>query len=103
MIIWHENTIHTFRNFLRTQQQTADNEKASVPIEIPKDALCFTYCQIPVVYTISEKAGIQVHTTQGTAQEFDQLSLDKETSTKIFGRTGDVTQIQVAVPKEYLK
>lgn len=72
-------------------------------IKIQKDAMCFTYCQIPIVYIISEKAGIEVISKEGTSQVFEQLSLDKTVSDHVFSRTGEITQINVSITNNYLK
>ncbi|WP_299681296.1 hypothetical protein [uncultured Dokdonia sp.] len=72
-------------------------------IHIPKDAICFTYCQIPVIYTISEKACIEVRSKEGTSQTFDALQLDNTISKQVFSRTGDIVQIHVSVTNNYLK
>ncbi|MEP0264608.1 hypothetical protein [Dokdonia sp.] len=72
-------------------------------ISISKDSLCFTYCQVPIIYTISEKTSIVVFTKDGTTQSFEQLSLDQALSHQVFNRTGDITQIHVAITNDYLK
>lgn len=72
-------------------------------IRLPEDAMCFTYVQVPVVYRISEKEGIKVHKRDGSTEKLDTLSLDAETSEHVFNRSGEVTRIDVHIPKEYLK
>ena len=72
-------------------------------IDVPKDSICFTYCQVPIIYTISEKEGIEVLSKQGTSYTFDSLSLNQELSHQVFNRTGDIIQINVAVTSHYLK
>ncbi len=72
-------------------------------IEVPKDSICFTYCQVPIIYTISEKAGIEVLLKDSTSYTFDSLSINKELSHQVFNRTGDIHQINVAVTSHYLK
>ncbi len=72
-------------------------------LTIPKDSICFTYCQVPVIYTISEKAHIEVHSKDGSTQTFEQLSLDQAISHQVFNRTGNIVQIHVAITPDYLK
>ena len=72
-------------------------------VHIPKDSICFTYCQIPVIYTISEKACIEVHSKEGTSQTVDGLHLDNNISKQVFSRTGNIVQIHVSVTNNYLK
>ncbi|MDH5412889.1 MAG: hypothetical protein OEW87_02020, partial [Flavobacteriaceae bacterium] len=66
-------------------------------IELDKNSLCFTYCQIPVIYKLSEKEGIQILYNKSTPLEINGLSLDKETSKKVFERTGEISQMIVSL------
>ena len=87
--------------FLKTAapfSYTAINkEKKQILIE--KDALCFTYCQVPIVYQLAEKEGIKVVFNASVVLEFDNLQLDIETSTKVFERTGEIDHIIVSIKK----
>lgn len=91
--------------FLNTAQSFdyVDINLKKQTIHIPKDSICFTYCQIPVIYTISEKACIEVRSKEGTSQTFDALHLDNNISKQVFSRTGDIVQIHVSVTNNYLK
>lgn len=73
-----------------------------IPIELKKNTLCFTYCQIPVIYKISDKVSLEVVFNDGSLSVFYSLSLDKETSRHIFDRTGKVKQITVSVEETHL-
>ncbi|WP_394970506.1 hypothetical protein [uncultured Croceitalea sp.] len=68
-------------------------------ILLEKDNLGFTYCQVPVVYKLSEEESLQVLFNDNSRAEFNSLTLDVPTSKKIFGRTGEVNQIQVSIKK----
>ena len=68
-------------------------------ISLGKNSLCFTYCQIPIIYQLSEKEGVQVIFNKGSVLDFDRLSIDIETSSKIFERTGEIHQIIVFIKK----
>jgi hypothetical protein len=68
-------------------------------IEIHKGSLGFTYCQIPIVYNLSEKEVLKVVFNQSPDLEFNDLSLDSQTSKKVFERTGEIKQIIVSVKK----
>lgn len=72
-------------------------------LTIPKDSICFTYCQVPIVYTISDKPQIEVYLKEGSTQIFEQLSLDQAVSHQVFNRTGAIVQIHVAITPDYLK
>lgn len=67
-------------------------------IELAANSLAFTYCQVPVVYTIGEQNSIAVTRTDGEIAE-----LDLAVSEAIFGRTGAIERIDVSVKAEVLK
>jgi hypothetical protein len=72
-------------------------------IEIPKNAMCFTYCQVPVIYQIADNEGVEVTFKDGSIKKFDALSLDAEISLKLFMRTAEVDRIKAQIPLSYLK
>ena len=87
--------------FLKTPKtfKYIDVNKEAKNIELEKDSLCFTYCQIPIVYKLSNKESLKVVFNQDTVLEFDILELDSQTSKKVFERTGEINQIIVSVKK----
>lgn len=72
-------------------------------IELEKKSLCFTFCQIPIVYKIANKQGLEIYYTNGTSKNLDTLNLDVSTSKQIFGRTGEVNYIIVNIIENELK
>ena len=68
-------------------------------IDLDKNSLCFTYCQIPVIYKLSDVESIKIMHNNTTPLEINGLSLDKETSKKIFERTGEISQMIVSLKK----
>ena len=68
-------------------------------IELERNELAFTYCQVPVVYKTAGKDSLIVFFNDNSRAEFTNLSLDVPTSKKIFGRTGEVKQILVEIKK----
>jgi len=76
-----------------------DIDKEVKEIEVEKDSLCFTYCQIPIIYKLSEKEALKVEFNQGPSLEFTDLSIDLNTSKKVFERTGEISQIIVSIKK----
>lgn len=73
--------------------------KESQQIELEKNSLVFTYCQIPIVYKLKDKEQLEVVYNDGLSVEFENLSLDIETSKKVFSRTGEVNHIIVSLKK----
>jgi len=74
-------------------------DKDVYEIELEKDSLCFTYCQIPIIYKLSDKQGVKVIFNKDAVLEFDSLYLDSQTSKKVFKRTGEINRIEVFLKK----
>ena len=72
-------------------------------ITIPSNSLAFTYCQVPIIYHISDKDHIEIIFKDGTSSKIDALVIDLKTSEKIFKRTGDIFQINAYINSTYLK
>jgi len=72
-------------------------------IVIPVNSLAFTYCQVPIIYHISDKNWMEITFKDGTSCQIDSLVVDQKTSEKIFKRTGDVVQIKAYINDTYLK
>jgi hypothetical protein len=72
-------------------------------IELDKNSLCFTFCQIPIVYKIANQKGLEIYNTDGTSKNLDTLILDASTSKQIFSRTDDVHYIIVNIIENELK
>ncbi|MFX0556524.1 hypothetical protein ACOCEA_06980 [Maribacter sp. CXY002] len=66
-------------------------------LDLNEGELAFTYCQVPVIYTLSNKKGLSVELTNGKILEFNSIQLDEDISSKIFKRTGEVVQIKMYV------
>jgi hypothetical protein len=63
------------------------------PLEI--NSLAFTYCQVPVLYHLSEERKIILKLKNGTQKMIRGDLMDQEHSKHIFRRTGTITQIDV--------
>ena len=72
-------------------------------LSLPTNALCFTYCQVPIVFEISDKTGVEVQFTDGTITQFSTTHLDTKTSQLVFNRTGTISQIHVYVKETVLR
>lgn len=70
---------------------------------IEKQSLAFTYCQVPVLYKISNTNHIQLVYTSGENQTVDALELSTEQSQMVFLRTNQIEQINVFVTEENLR
>lgn len=67
-------------------------------IELEEGALCFTYCQVPVIYKLSNKDSLHVF-LNNKVLEFDGLTLDGHLSNLVFERTGEIDKIIVCLKK----
>ena len=77
--------------------------KENKSIKMAKNSLGFTYCQVPIVYQISEKESLEITFKDGNSKAIESLMIDSEISKQIFMRTGEVAQITVYVNAANLK
>jgi hypothetical protein len=72
-------------------------------ITLESGSLGFTYCQVPVIYRLSEENRLEVVRNDQTSAEFEKLELDRSTSRQVFLRSGEIQRIIVDVDKSQLK
>lgn len=77
-----------------------DLQHRQLPLD--KGSLCFTYCQIPVVYKLSTENSLTTIHKDNSIGTFSKLSLDADTSRKIFERTGDIMRMEVHIKESQL-
>ena len=77
-----------------------NSNNESQQLELEKDSLCFTYCQIPIVYKTNQEESLQVHFSNGKTQKSDLLELDPAVSKMMFERTTEISHIIVSIPKK---
>ncbi|MCC5937517.1 MAG: hypothetical protein JJU34_09555 [Lunatimonas sp.] len=75
------------------------------PQEIPVKgkSLVFTYCQVPVVYQLTDENRMEVLLKEGTKTRIKSLNLDKTTSDEVFMRTGNVVRLVVYLDEKTLR
>ena len=70
-------------------------------ITVPENGLLFTWCQVPIVYTLCDddgaEAGITVICDDATEHNFTQMALSPEFSEELFQRNGRIRQINVSL------
>jgi hypothetical protein len=71
-------------------------------LEVPAGSLAFTFCQVPVVYELSDGRWIRVSSNDGETRS-EGGSLDAETSRAVFDRLGRVNLITVGIPEDTLR
>jgi hypothetical protein len=73
-----------------------DVENKKQTLTIPKGALCFTYCQVPIVYhKESNSNGIELIFSSGEQKKIDHHHLDIDDATNLFSRSGKISKIHV--------
>ena len=71
-------------------------------IAIEKDALLFTYCQVPVMYIISDSEGVDIERTDGSKNSYDHFALNETDTVSVLNRTGAVKLIKVHIQESRL-
>jgi hypothetical protein len=73
-------------------------------IDLPSNALAFTWCQVPVVYRLEESGapGLTVTLEYGMTKKLSSLSLSESMSGELFLRNGHVRQIDVNLAADKL-
>ncbi|MGB0522262.1 MAG: hypothetical protein ACPGJS_04850 [Flammeovirgaceae bacterium] len=80
-----------------------DINAQSKQLQVESNALCFTYCQIPIVYQLAPENRIQVSLKDNSKRTIEGLVLDEATSQQVFERSGEVVQMVVYLKAEILK
>jgi hypothetical protein len=68
-------------------------------IPLNQNQLAFTFCQVPIIYTASEEENLAILYKNGNNLKIYGPTLDKDISSQIFNRTGDIKQINVNIRK----
>lgn len=74
----------------------------SETLELDKNSLGFTFCTVPVIYTLSDHKKIVVFFKDGSERNFEK-ALDVETSHHMFNRDGRIDRIEVSVESSKLR
>lgn len=92
-------------NFLEEQDKieitNVNNEEET--LELPKNSIGFTLCQIPVIYQISEENFIKTKYSDRDEEHISANSLNEKLSSKIWQRTGEIKKINVGITEAQLR
>ena len=72
-------------------------------IQLKKNSLAFTTCQVPVIYKIHTISKIVLNYKNGETKTFDSLELNKEESKKIVQRTNEISLVEVYLNESILR
>ncbi|MEQ9169067.1 MAG: hypothetical protein RLO12_22605, partial [Fulvivirga sp.] len=86
----------------RSTFQYYDVNSSLQTLTLPAGSVCFTYCQIPLQYTLSESEGIEILYSNGKVENLPTLTLDTRVSSLVFKRSGDISQIIVHIKEDNL-
>tara|TARA_R110002126_G_scaffold291495_1_gene453207 strand:+ start:48309 stop:51764 length:3456 start_codon:yes stop_codon:yes gene_type:complete len=68
-------------------------------LEVEANQLCFTYCQVPIIYAKADAEYTEVVYNEDKNEGFNRLALNNATSNKIFDRTNEINHIKVSIIK----
>ena len=70
----------------------------------PAHAIAFTWCQVPVVYALSDTddAAIEITGSDGNVRRTEGLALSREDTESIGARAGHILKLTVTVPRTLL-
>jgi hypothetical protein len=72
-------------------------------INLPKDSLAFTICQVPIVYKLSTVAKIEVEYATGATESFEGNILNEMSTEKVLNRTGEIIGITICLQESCLR
>ncbi|MEM8546530.1 MAG: hypothetical protein AAGF46_00070 [Pseudomonadota bacterium] len=79
-----------------------DTDNQWQDVTVGENALAFTWCQVPVVYTLADTAGIVLIKADGSATEIADNELSGADSQSLFERSGQIRRINVAIARDSL-
>ena len=88
--------------FLTSEQNfnyiDVNGENQSIALGV--NSLCFTFCQVPVVYRLGTSESIEVKFNGSTSESIDGLSVNSTLSNEIFNRSGKIKKLEVTILEE---
>jgi len=80
-----------------------DIDTKEIAVQFEENTIGFTICQVPVIYKISNKTGMEIYFNDGAKINVDGFLLDESISSEIFKHTGKVARIHVFVLEQNLR
>lgn len=78
-----------------------NGEKQKITLE--KDSLLFTYCQVPVIYIISDSEGVDIERKDGSKNSYAGFDLNEKDTSSVLNRTGAIKEIKVHLQESRLR
>jgi hypothetical protein len=107
-----ENGLLIFQPLLLKRQEFLEEEKMvefvdvankKETITLPKHSLFFSYCQVPVIYHLSDTDGIEVERSHGSKNLYDRAALNEADTASVLNRSGAIRQIRVFIKTSRLR
>ena len=106
-----DGKLHFQPNFLQKEAFLSNDTEATFimvdgsknQIQLKKNSLAFTTCQVPVIYKIHTISKIVLNYKNGATKTFDSLELNKEESKKIVQRTNEISLVEVYLNESILR
>jgi hypothetical protein len=91
--------------FLKTEEnfEYIAMDQSEQTVALYSNSLAFTYCQVPITYTIANHYKIEVINHDDSTYSYDSNVIDESTSHHLFSRSGKVKEIHVFVDQKDLK
>ncbi len=80
-----------------------DVQGNAIELALDEKSLCFTYCQVPIIYRLADANSLELVLKNGSVVRSNNLSLDLPMSKNVFGRTGEVVRIIAHLDKFMLR
>ncbi len=73
-------------------------------LEVPANALAFTWCQVPLIYRLTNDAepSLTVTWQDNSKETLSSVELSTETSAEVFARSGRIRQLTLTLPADTL-
>jgi hypothetical protein len=72
-------------------------------IHLEKDSLLFTYCQVPIIYLISDSEGVDIERNDGTKNSYGVFELNETDTASVINRNGAVKLIKMYLNESQLR
>jgi hypothetical protein len=95
-LVFHPRLLNR-NEFLKEEQNVTMMDVAGKQqiIHLEKDSLLFTYCQVPVIYIISNNEGVAIERNDGSKNAYGVFELNETDTASVVNRTGAVKLIKV--------
>lgn len=103
-LVFNPQILHR-NEFLSKEQQVEliDIQAGKIKINLEKNCLLFTYCQVPVLYIIKQKEGIEIERRDGSVESIEGLTLNESDTSLVWERSGAIKLIRVFLKETRLR